>query len=262
MARSSKSRPAKAAKKARPQPSRDADAEAAPPAKRQLYPIVPVSAARRKQGLSELALGAVLILAAGIITMFAIDGNVVTPATYAIVYGPMLAGVAALVIGSARLTPVDARAPLYRDPRRKIYGVLAVIFWLVYTVCVVKVIPNRLPSALLHLWAMPVFTFFMAIGLLVGNRHGWWLAVISGTVVIASAIMLILRILVSAAFLAGVYGAFGKAASTFALVAVALLVEVVVLLPLCAVRFLMSRAGRRAYVMPDPGTPIWRRARA
>ncbi|MCW5806749.1 MAG: hypothetical protein KIT31_30575 [Deltaproteobacteria bacterium] len=259
MARSSKSRPA--AKKSRPKPSRVEEADAAP-ASKQLYPIVPVGAAQRRQGLSELALGAVLILAAAIITMFAIDGNVVTPATYAMVYGPTIAGVAALVIGSARLTPVTARAPLYRDPRRKIYGVLAVIFWLVYTVCVLKVIPNRLPSALLHLWSMPVFTFWMAVGLFWGTRHGWWLAVISGTAVIASAILLILRILVSAAFLAGVYGAFGKAASTFALVAVALLVEVVVLLPLCAVRFLMSRAGRRAYVMPDPGTPIWRRARA
>jgi hypothetical protein len=57
------------------------------------------------------------------------------------------------------------------------------------------------------------------------------------------------RILISAAFLAGVYGAFGKAASTFAVVSVALIVEVVALLPIVQIKFLMTRAGRRAYGM-------------
>ena len=44
--------------------------------------------------------------------------------------------------------------------------------------------------------------------------------------------VLIVRVLVSAAFLAGVYGAFGKAAASFALIAVALVIEVVGLLPI------------------------------
>jgi hypothetical protein len=260
MARSKQSR---SGKKARPKPVRQPPDEAAaePPAKgKQLYKLSPVNDAQHRRGRSEVALGVVLIVAAAIVTMFAIDGNVVTPATFAIVYGPALAGVAALVMGCVKLTPVTATQPLYRDPRRKIYGVLTLIFGAVYAFCVLKIIPNRLPSALLHLWAIPIFTFAMAIGLLRGGRHGWWLATIGGSAVLLSSIMLILRILVSAAFLAGVYGAFGKAASTFALVSVALVVELVVLLPLCAVRFLMSRAGRRAYIMPDPGTPIWRRA--
>ena len=60
-------------------------------------------------------------------------------------------------------------------------------------------------------------------------------------------IILIVRVLVSAAFLAGVYGAFGKAAATFALVAVALVIELVALLPIVQIKYLMSRAGRRAY---------------
>jgi hypothetical protein len=257
MARS-KSRPAK---KVRPKPRAAAPVEEVTPAKKQLYRISPVGDAQQRRGRSEIALGVVLILAAAFVTMFAVDGNVVTPATFAMVYGPTFAGIAALVAGGVKLTPVTATEPLYRDVRCRIYGVLTLIFGAVYAFCVVKVIPNRLPSALLHLWSIPIFTFGMAIGLLRGGRTGWWLAVIAGSGVLASSIFLILRILVSAAFLSGVYGAFGKAASTFALVSVALVVELVVLVPLCAVRFLMSRAGRRAHVMPDPGTPIWRQAR-
>jgi hypothetical protein len=55
-------------------------------------------------------------------------------------------------------------------------------------------------------------------------------------------------LLASAAFLAGVYGAFGKAAASGALIAVALVIEVVALLPIVQVKYLMSRAGRRVYV--------------
>jgi hypothetical protein len=66
---------------------------------------------------------------------------------------------------------------------------------------------------------------------------------------ILSTILLIIRVLVSAAFLAGVYGAFGKAAATSALIGVALVIEVVALVPLFQVKYLMTRAGRRAFAM-------------
>ena len=62
-----------------------------------------------------------------------------------------------------------------------------------------------------------------------------------------STILLITRILISAAFLAGVYGAVGKAAAMTSLVAVALIIELVALLPLVQIKFLMSRAGRRGH---------------
>jgi hypothetical protein len=109
------------------------------------------------------------------------------------------------------------------------------------------VIPNRLPSAAFHLWTLPVATLAMGAGTLLGGRHGWWIAIAGGSAMLLSVIVLIARILISAAFLAGVYGAFGKAASTFAIVAVALIIEVVALLPIIQIKFLMTRAGRRAY---------------
>jgi hypothetical protein len=134
-----------------------------------------------------------------------------------------------------------------RDSRRWIYGGLDVLFAAVYAVAIWKVIPNRLPSAAIHLWTFPLATLAMAAGTLLGTPKGWWIAVIGGSAVLLSTFLLIVRILISAAFLAGVYGAFGQAAATFALVMVALVIEIVALLPIVQVKYLMTRAGRRAY---------------
>jgi hypothetical protein len=134
--------------------------------------------------------------------------------------------------------------------RRWIYGGLDALFAVLYAIALWKVIPNRLPSATVHLWTFPVATLAMAAGMLLGGRKGWWIAVIGGSAVLASTLVLIVRIAISAAFLAGVYGAFGKAAATFSLVMIALVVELVALLPLLQVKYLMTRAGRRACGMP------------
>jgi hypothetical protein len=153
---------------------------------------------------------------------------------------------------AAAATPTSPSAAsrdggVHRDARRWIYGALDVAFAALYAVAIWKVIPNRLPSGALHLWTFPVATAVMGAGTLLGGRRGWWIAVVGGSAVLASTVVLILRIVISAAFLAGVYGGFGKAAATFALVMVALVVELVALLPIVQVKYLMTRAGRRAY---------------
>jgi hypothetical protein len=139
-----------------------------------------------------------------------------------------------------------------RDIRRWIYGGLDLAFAAVYAVAIWKVIPNRLASASVHLWTFPAATLAMGAGTLLGGRRGWWIAVVAGSAVLLSTILLIARIVASAAFLAGVYGAFGKAAATFSLVMVALVVELVALLPIVQVKYLMTRAGKRAYGVPAP----------
>jgi hypothetical protein len=139
-----------------------------------------------------------------------------------------------------------------RDLRRWIYGGLDALFAAVYAIAIWKVIPNRLPSAAVHLWTFPLATLVMAAGTLLGTRRGWWIAVVGGSAVLLAMVLLIVRILISAAFLAGVYGAFGKAAATFALVMVALVIELVALLPIVQIKYLMTRAGRRAYGVSAP----------
>jgi hypothetical protein len=139
-----------------------------------------------------------------------------------------------------------------RDIRRWIYGGLDLAFAAVYAFAIWKVIPNRLASASVHLWTFPVASLVMGAGMLLGGRRGWWIAVASGSAVLLSTILLIARIVASAAFLAGVYGAFGKAAATFSLVMVALAIELVALLPIMQVKYLMTRAGKRAYGVRAP----------
>jgi len=139
-----------------------------------------------------------------------------------------------------------------RDVRMWIYVGLDLAFATLYVIAIWWVIPNRLASAQVHLWSFPVATLAMAVGTSLTNPRGWWIAVVGGSIVLLSTILLIVRILISAAFLAGVYGAFGKAAATFALVMVALVVELVALLPIVQVKYLMTRAGRRAYGVPVP----------
>jgi len=143
-------------------------------------------------------------------------------------------------------------APAVRDPRRWIYGVLDVVFAAGYALAIWKIVPNRLPSAALHLWTFPIATLVAAAGMAIGGPRGWRIAVVGGSLVLLSLFLLIVRIVVSAAFLAGTYGGFGKAASTFALVMVALVIELVAILPLVQVKYLMSRAGRRALGAPPP----------
>ena len=152
-----------------------------------------------------------------------------------------MVGGGVLVVAGLALAAVTSGAVRYGA----VYAPIAI--GVAFAVVIATVIPNRLPSAAFHLWTLPACTVVMGAGTLVGGRYGWWTAIAGGSALLLSVIVLIARILVSAAFLAGVYGAFGKAASTFAMVAVALLVEVVALLPIIQIKFLMTRAGRRAY---------------
>src|SRR5258706_1553054 len=140
-----------------------------------------------------------------------------------------------------------------RDPRPIIYLALDQICVIVYIYVLRSVIPNRLPTAMLHLWTIPICMEIMAIGCgaifceASWKRTGRWIAIAGGSLLLLSTIVLIIRVLVSAAFLAGVYGAFGKAAATFALIAIAIVIEAVVLLPIVQIKYLMSRAGQRAF---------------
>jgi hypothetical protein len=125
--------------------------------------------------------------------------------------------------------------------------VLDLVFAAAQAFLIWKVIPNRLPSASFHLWTLPLFTFALGVAMVIPGQRAWLAAVVAGSAVLLSTILLIVRIVVSAAFLSGVYGAFGKAAAMTALMSMALIVEFVALLPIVQVKYLMTRAGRRAF---------------
>jgi hypothetical protein len=140
-----------------------------------------------------------------------------------------------------------------RDPRPYIYFAIDQLFVIAYVYVLAAVIPNRLPSAAFHLWTIPVCLQIMALGtasafVFPGQaRRGRLVAIVGGSALLLSTILLIVRLLISVAFLTGVYGAFGQAVAMGALVGLALIIEVVALVPIVQMKYLMSRAGRRAY---------------
>ena len=136
-------------------------------------------------------------------------------------------------------------APGRRDPRRWIYAVLDLLFAVIYFIVATQLALTQSTLDRFQLMTLPVFAAAMGAGMLISGRVGWWIAVAGCGALLLSAVLLIARILISISFLAGVYGGFGKAASSFALLAVALIVELVVLVPLFQLKYLNSRAGRR-----------------
>jgi hypothetical protein len=193
-----------------------------------------------------MVIGIVLVLAGFAITAVSFKDPTATGGKIIIAYGPVLAGFATLAAGAIHLSPRSTGAKR-RDARRWIYGGIATGIAIVQAYCVIAVIPNRLPSAALHLWTFPILTFVMGVATLSGLRAGWWVTVIAGGALMLSVMLVIVRILVSAAFLAGVYGAFGKAAATFSFVSIALIAQVVALIPIFHVKWMMSRSGKRAF---------------
>jgi hypothetical protein len=154
----------------------------------------------------------------------------------------------------AELPKAQAKAKK-RDPRIWIYGVLDVVFAALYVVLIIFVAPNRHLWAQLILLALPLFAIVMAAGTLIGGlmrdkpiaKLGWRLAVVGGTGMLVFMVLVLGLLLASAAFLAGVYGSFGQAAAGGILGACALIVEIVGFLPALQLKFLLTRAGKRAF---------------
>ena len=137
----------------------------------------PDAIAVRRRGRAEVLGGAALVIA-GIALTLASSGA----ARHVLVYAPIAAGALAIVAGAVRLTPVTEEVlPPRPDVRRWIYGGLdAAVRARSTRIVIWKVIPNRLPSASLHLWTFPLLTLVMGVGHAASaGARGWWVAVLA-----------------------------------------------------------------------------------
>jgi len=155
------------------------------------------------------------------------------------------------------------------EPRREVrpflYAGVDLLFGVLYIIAFTEFAVNRHAWAKVVLWALPVAVITMGVATAIGalrkgppRRYAWIAAVASATLMLVVTVLLICLLLASAAFLSGVYGAFGKAAASGVLAGAALVVQLVGLLPAFQLKFLLTRAGRRAFGLP----PLWRKPRA
>jgi hypothetical protein len=136
------------------------------------------------------------------------------------------------------------------DVRRWIYGGLDVAFAALYAIAIATAARSRLAEGRLLLAMLPAFAAAAACGMFAGGAWGWRVASVGCAGLLAVATWILLAICIDGAYLAGVYGAFGKAAATFALISGLLVIELVALVPALQLKWLRSRAGRRAFGVP------------
>lgn len=138
-----------------------------------------------------------------------------------------------------------------RDIRPYAYAGFDAAIAAIYAVVLVIVLPagHLGPSALL--WTMVACAVAMAGGMLVRHRWGWRIAAAACAALLAIEVVLLVLLVASAAFLAGVYGAFGRGAAMLTLLAAAISLQLIGLLPALQLKFLLTRAGRAHYL----GTP-------
>jgi hypothetical protein len=163
---------------------------------------------------------------------------------------------------SPKLPAAKAVAPTRGlDPRILIYGVIDLALIALYLYLLLFAAPNRHFWAQLILTLIPLFAVVMAVGTVAGafaratsfGKIGWWMGIAGGAGMLVVMVVVLGFLLASAAFLSGVYGAFGKAAAGGILGAMALIVEIVAIVPVLQLKFLMTRGGRRAFGLP----PVW-----
>ena len=140
-----------------------------------------------------------------------------------------------------------ARSDVRKDVRRWIYGGLDVGFAILYVIAMLFAARSRFAEGRIIVGCLPAFALFAAIGTFVGGTRGWCIACSGCIALCAMAAYLLLALCVDAAYLAGVYGSFGKAAASFAIVTALLVIELVGLVPALQLKWLRSRAGRRAF---------------
>lgn len=144
-------------------------------------------------------------------------------------------------------------SPARREVRPTLYAAFDFLFAACYA-GLLTLAPNRHGLYAAVLWGTVVAIALAGAGMLVRRPLGWRLAVAGCSGLLLLCVTLLVLILLSASYLAGVYGSMGVGAAVIALIGGALVIELCGILPALQLKFLMTRAGRRAYGLE----PLWR----
>jgi hypothetical protein len=106
--------------------------------------------------------------------------------------------------------------------------------------------PAKSSGPRILLAVLAVLLVATAVGLVARARWGRLLGLVTCGTLLACAFVAVALLVASAAYLRGVYGAFGTGAALLSVVAAALIVELMVLLPAFQIRFLRRPDVRRS----------------
>jgi hypothetical protein len=129
--------------------------------------------------------------------------------------------------------------PVEPDRGLFVYAALDVAFAFLYLYIGFALAPSRSPFVQAMVWIL--FVIMVGSGVCLALRQKWsrWVGLGAAVVVLLVCAFLITALLMSSAYLKGVYGGFGKGAATVCLLAAALSIEVFGLLPAFQIRFLL-----------------------
>jgi hypothetical protein len=133
-----------------------------------------------------------------------------------------------------------------RDLRPFVYGVLDLLFAFLYLVIATQVARTATGQFEVASVVLAVAVAAAGVGTLLRSRTGWWVALAGCAILLVGAVMLLTLLCLSAAFLHGVYGSMGRAASAVTLAIAFVALELYLLLPAFQLRYLLSAAGRQA----------------
>ena len=125
---------------------------------------------------------------------------------------------------------------------------------MLYAYVLFALIPNRLGWVQFASGLVVLAPVVMAASMIAHRQWSWWSAVAGCSALLILTVVFLIAILMSASFLAGVYGSIGKAASSVSLIGAALVVELMGIVPALQMKFLMTRAGRRSFGKQ----PLWK----
>jgi hypothetical protein len=126
----------------------------------------------------------------------------------------------------------------------KTYGLFDLLFAGLYAWFGFVFTPSRSTSFNAALGTLVGLLILSGIGLFVGARWGRLVAIVTSSLLLVFAAVVVLGMVASSAYLRGVYGPLGRGMAVMSLLIAALVVEAFALLPLFQLRFLLSQ--RRA----------------
>lgn len=121
------------------------------------------------------------------------------------------------------------------------YGALDLLFAALYALFGFVLTPGRSLAFDLALAAVCALLGVAGVGLLLRARWGRAAGIVASVALLAFAAVVVLLLVISSAYLKGVYGALGQGLALVTLAVAALVVEAFALLPLFQLRFLLKR---------------------